>query len=227
MSIEVKLNLKEGDSVIAKKDFEIFGDIVAHVGEIFEVEEVAYDHINIGTEDVLIDIDYKLFSEYFEEVEEIEEDVDFTKAVYSTSAHLPNKVTEEMVDKILKDADIAVDTLFDRCTVVTCKLPCGFVITETSACVDPANYNVDTGINICIDKIVDKVYELEAYRLMNDIHNAKKIDVWLNCEEVDECEDCPYVNECFEEEEEEINEVDECADCDGKYVCEDSPYKKW
>lgn len=94
----------------------------------------------------------------------------------------PNRVTQEMVDEIIENSEVVVDTLFDRMTFVACKLPNGFIITETSACIDPENYNEDMGIDICMDKIISKVYELEAYRLMDNIHYLKNIEE-LICDE--------------------------------------------
>ena len=62
-------------------------------------------------------------------------------------------------------------------------MPNGFVITESSACVDPDNYNEDRGIDICLDKIVDKIWELEGYLLQNTIFEGFKEP---------NCEDCDY-----------------------------------
>ena len=93
-------------------------------------------------------------------------------------------VNEERINWILENSEIESYTVFNKCTVVSCKLPNGFVITESSACVDPDNYNEDRGINICLDKIVDKIWELEGYLLQNTIFEDFKEP---NCEDCD-CE---------------------------------------
>ena len=50
-----------------------------------------------------------------------------------------NVVTKEKIDLIVSQTKFDVTTVFDKCTVVTAKLPNGFVITESSACADPSN----------------------------------------------------------------------------------------
>ena len=76
-----------------------------------------------------------------------------------------NTVTEEQINKIIENADVKVKSVFGKCTIVTVQLKNGFIITESSACVDPINYDEVVGINICMDKIKNKLWELEGYRL--------------------------------------------------------------
>lgn len=53
------------------------------------------------------------------------------------------KVTQAEIDLLLNSADVQVRTEFGKCTVVTVRLRNGFILTESSACVDPANYEED------------------------------------------------------------------------------------
>lgn len=80
-----------------------------------------------------------------------------------------NTITQEDIDRIKKDAVYKTFTIFDKCTVVACKLPNGFVIVESSACVDPANYDPHLGEQICKERILDKLWELEGYRLQQEV----------------------------------------------------------
>lgn len=48
------------------------------------------------------------------------------------------KVTQAEIDLLLNSADVQVRTEFGKCTVVTVRLRNGFILTESSACVDPA-----------------------------------------------------------------------------------------
>lgn len=82
---------------------------------------------------------------------------------------MQNTVTQKMVDDIFSKAEKKVYTMFDKCTVVCVKLENGFVLTESSACVDPANYNEELGKEICFERIKNKIWELEGYRLQCDI----------------------------------------------------------
>ena len=76
-----------------------------------------------------------------------------------------NTVKQERIDYLIDSAIVEVSTVFDKCTVVAVKTIDGFVLVESSACVDPANYDEDMGKEICINKIKDKLWELEGYKL--------------------------------------------------------------
>ena len=81
-----------------------------------------------------------------------------------------NTVTAEEIDALMKDAEISISTTHEKCTVVSVKLKNGFVITETSACVDKANYDVEKGKEICLQRIKNKLWELEGYCLQKSLH---------------------------------------------------------
>lgn len=81
-----------------------------------------------------------------------------------------NKITQEMVDKVLAEADIRDEKWWDNLTVVSVKLKNGWTITQTSACVDPANYDHELGKRICLEKIEDEVWKLLGWSLNDDMH---------------------------------------------------------
>ena len=87
---------------------------------------------------------------------------------------MKNTVTKERIDKIVENTDFNVSTVFDKCTVVSAQLPNGFVIVEYSACVDKENYDVNLGYEICKKKIINKIWELEGYRLQQKIYKKNK-----------------------------------------------------
>lgn len=150
-------------------------------------------------------------------------------------------VTPEHVQNIIDNSEFEVFTVFDKCTVAVCKLPNGFVIVESSACVSPENYDAELGAKICIDKITDKVWELEGYKLQNEVHEAHEEAHTCDCCECENVKKGIEVNGSsiysdiltklyndikemfptnFDDEEEE--EFDECLDTDlDCYDCED------
>ena len=85
-----------------------------------------------------------------------------------------NRVKPEEVAAIVDASEVTVEDRFGCMTVVHAKLPCGFVITETSACIDPANYSREIGTEICMRRIEDKVWELEGYHRMRSNHEEGK-----------------------------------------------------
>lgn len=71
------------------------------------------------------------------------------------------KVTQTEIDLLLNSADVQVRTEFGKCTVVTVRLRNGFILTESSACVDPANYDAELGKRLCLQHIENRLWELE------------------------------------------------------------------
>jgi hypothetical protein len=83
---------------------------------------------------------------------------------------MKNSITQEDINAIVEASEFKVASgLFGKTTVVTAKLPNGFTITEASSCVDPDNYNLEIGRNLAMKKIVDKIWELEGYRLQCEL----------------------------------------------------------
>lgn len=72
-------------------------------------------------------------------------------------------VSQKMVDEFI--AYDEVKTMGDATTVVRCVLRNGFVIVESSSCVDPANYSEEMGAQICRERIKNKVWELLGFLL--------------------------------------------------------------
>ena len=82
---------------------------------------------------------------------------------------IKNTVTQQQIDNLIEEAQVSVKTVFDKCTIVAVQLKNGFVLVESSSCVDPVNYCEAQGIAICMEKIKDKLWELEGYKLQNEL----------------------------------------------------------
>ena len=67
-----------------------------------------------------------------------------------------NTIVEHNVHDFVKEIDSS--KWGDKTTIVNATLANGFIITESSSCVDPANFNMDIGTNICRDNIYNKVW---------------------------------------------------------------------
>lgn len=84
-----------------------------------------------------------------------------------------NTVTQEQIDALIDGAQIIEYTVHDKCLIVSVKLENGFIITESSACVDPSNYDISIGRAICMERIKNKLWELEGYCLQKQLHERK------------------------------------------------------
>lgn len=71
---------------------------------------------------------------------------------------------------MIKDSIIRIYTVFDKVTIVAAQLPNGFVLVESSGVVDEENYDADVGFEISIDKIKDRLWELEGYVLQEELN---------------------------------------------------------
>lgn len=193
------MHINVGDKLVATKNVSSFfneGDIV----EVVNVNEnmVSFACSNSDTENHIriarsgqMDID--TCSQYFTKLEEEKE----------TIAAL--EITEEYIAEIMENSEFETHTVFDKCTIVSCRLPNGFVITESSSCVDLENYDAELAEEICLDKIAEKIWELEAYRLQQFLweEEGEEDDYCTCC--CGNCEECEYDDE---------DELDECLDTD-------------
>lgn len=86
-----------------------------------------------------------------------------------------NTVTQLQIDALMAGSEFEVRTIYDKVTVVVAKLPNGFTIVESSGCVDPANYDEAIGVEICKQKIEDKLWYLEGYLLQEQLYKAGEL----------------------------------------------------
>lgn len=85
-----------------------------------------------------------------------------------------NKVTQEQIDRIITEGTIETQTMGKKTTVVRFISKEGFVIIESSSCVDKANYDVNLGKKYCLEKIISKLWEYEGYCLQKAMFCAKE-----------------------------------------------------
>lgn len=89
---------------------------------------------------------------------------------------MTNTVTQEQIDHLIEEAKVEVQTAFGKTTIVSVQLKNGFVFVESSSCVDPANYNESMGAEICMNRIKNKLWELEGYLLQETIYRISLIE---------------------------------------------------
>lgn len=74
----------------------------------------------------------------------------------------------DIAEDILSESEFNVMTVFDKCTIVSCRLPNNFVIVEYSACISPEDYDIDIGVKICMNRIKNKICEMIAYQICDN-----------------------------------------------------------
>lgn len=88
-----------------------------------------------------------------------------------------NKISEEDVNAMIREIhveEITPNVVGTKVTAVTVTLSNGFTITESSTCVDPKNYDVEVGIDCCMERIKDKVWFLMGFLLSCGVNGFQK-----------------------------------------------------
>jgi len=83
---------------------------------------------------------------------------------------MKNTITSAHIDALIAASQVEVSTRFGKVTLISIRLPHGFVITEAAGAVDPANYSEEMGKKICLDRIKNKLWELEGYKLSCELN---------------------------------------------------------
>lgn len=79
-----------------------------------------------------------------------------------------NRVTQGEIDALM-DGDMQVWEPFPNLTVVALRLANGFTVVESSGCIDPANYDRELGVKYAMERIENRVWQLEGYRKLNEL----------------------------------------------------------
>ena len=141
--------LNTGDKIILTNEMGMFTN-VGEVCEVMQVEDNGNIWFTFGNGMHLGCMSPDEFEKYFEVYEE------------------PGRMTMDDAMELIEESEVIVETVFDRCTVVCCKLPNDFVIVESSAALDINTYSEEIGYDICLDKIANKILELNAYKVLDD-----------------------------------------------------------
>lgn len=116
------------------------------------------------------------------------------------------------IENILDECEIIKTKVFDKCMIVSCKLPSGQVIVEHYDVCCPKCYDEMTAYEICLNNIISKIYELETYA-------DARIDMMLDDEDDDDCD------ESDDEESSNLNTIkyDDCNNYNDKFFKLDIP----
>lgn len=116
-------------------------------------------------------------------------------------------VKAEDIRRLMAEAEVSVETRFDKVTVVCVKLANGFVITEASGAVDPRNYSQEIGKQVCLERIEKKLWELEGYALQKqNPENDKNIRGCCKPDYEALCRQLQHEMACIEKEKEQYRQ---------------------
>jgi len=82
------------------------------------------------------------------------------------------RVTKESIEAKIIDQEYF--KLGETLTVCVLTLENGFTVTGESACIDPANYDQNTGRKIAYEEAFDKLWAFEGYLLKEKLYQEGK-----------------------------------------------------
>ncbi len=88
-----------------------------------------------------------------------------------------NKVHPEDVENMISKVEVCTITppgTKSKTTLVQCVLVNGFVITESSDCVDPANYSEKISADICMEKIKNQIWFLMGFLMQSAVYGFQQ-----------------------------------------------------
>lgn len=71
-------------------------------------------------------------------------------------------------------AEKTVHIDYGNLIIMSAKLQNGYIVVEHSICMDPKDFDIDKGIDICKEKILDKLFEIYDPVEVKDPNNLKK-----------------------------------------------------
>lgn len=78
-------------------------------------------------------------------------------------------MNDDICKAILDNSEFIVTTVFNKVTVVACKLPNGYVIVEKAACLSEKEYDQQVGQQMCYELIANKIWELQQFKMLDDV----------------------------------------------------------
>ncbi len=84
-----------------------------------------------------------------------------------------NAIEERNIDEFIVSYDVS--QWGDKTTVVHATLANGFIMSESSSCVDPANFNMDIGASICKEAIQHRLWGMLGFMLQAGLRGVKLV----------------------------------------------------
>lgn len=81
---------------------------------------------------------------------------------------MDNNVTRERLESVINEVFYTQNGKTTICVITT---KTGFQVVGTSSCVDSSKFNKELGQNYSFKAAMDKLEELETYRLSWELHN--------------------------------------------------------
>lgn len=94
-------------------------------------------------------------------------------------AELPSsiRVKKEDINKLIENSQMEFHVFWEKEMVCSFRLENGFTVIGRAACVDPANFNLDIGKELCFEDAIKQLWQLEGYRLQWKVYEEKLLSL--------------------------------------------------
>lgn len=89
------------------------------------------------------------------------------------SFNIEPPIDHNQIERMIQDAEIEINVVFHKTTIMSAKLWNGFVITVSTSCIDEKNFDIEVAKKICRKKIKQQLLELEGYKHASIIAGKK------------------------------------------------------
>jgi hypothetical protein len=83
-------------------------------------------------------------------------------------------VSENQIQTLIDEAEVSEFVFFDKMLVRAYKLTSGFILVVSEGCIDAAKFDLTIGRLILREKAENALWQLEGYKLQNEIHDVQK-----------------------------------------------------
>ena len=169
MGFEVKV----GNKIVLNESDEFYFD-KADSGDVFVIKSINHktgeneyyiEIVNEKDTSLSYFIDDIMLEKCFKPFIKTDENKTLNKVITVNSDFFIDVLNGAFIIDVLNGARVKVFNVFNKCTIVAIRLVNGFVIVESSNCFNPDCFDIlnDVGVEICLEKIVNRIIEHEAY----------------------------------------------------------------
>lgn len=87
---------------------------------------------------------------------------------------MKNLVKEERIDAMLNAAERQQAFFFGKQLIIAFRLTNGFIVNGVSVCVDPANFDMEKGVQLAEEDAKRQLWAYEGYLLQQTMHEAQQ-----------------------------------------------------
>jgi hypothetical protein len=95
---------------------------------------------------------------------------------FQPDLYMSKDITQFVLNEY-RQAEKSIHIDYGNLIIMSAKLKNGYIVVEHCICMDPKEFNIDKGIEICKEKILSKLFEIYEPVEIKDLKNLKKLSI--------------------------------------------------